>query len=193
MNIEKYNMVERQLICRGIREPQIIDSFLNVDREDFVPSRCKKFAYADIDISTNEDGTFMLRPYTLSRIVQRILHLRPERLLVVGEDTHYTTAILKCIFHGNGCSISEEDLLQGDVGNFDLVFFDSKIYSKTTIKHGKFMLGSLGKMIFFTYSSPSSFFNFSTQLSFIDVDIIEKTYDDIISILFSTSVFLRGR
>jgi hypothetical protein len=193
MNIEKYNMVERQLICCNIRESRIIDAFLNIDRENFVPSRYKKFAYVDIDIATSKSETFMLRPHTLSRIVQRILQLQPERLLVVGDNILYTLAILKCIFFGNCSSMSEEDLLRSEIEKFDLIFFDSKIYSKTTISHGKFMLENSGRMIFFAHSAFLNLFDLSDQASFIEIDVIERTYNDVTSKLFSTNVLLRER
>jgi hypothetical protein len=193
MNIEKYNMIERQLVCRNIREPQIIDAFLMVDRENFVPSMYKKFAYADMDISTGKEATFILRPYTLSKIIQRIVCLQPAKLLVVGDDTRYTTSLLKRIFFSKCHSLSEEEFLHSEIENFDVIFFDSKTYNQTTMKYGKFMLGDSGRMIFFAHSAPLNFFDISRQMSFIDIDVIEKTYDNVDSKLFHTSVFVRER
>jgi hypothetical protein len=193
MNIEKYNMVERQLICRDIREPQLIGAFLNVDREDYVPSRYKKLAYSDMDIAIGNDETFMLRVHTLSKIAQRMFYLDPEKLLIVGDNTSYTTSVLQYIFHDRCYSLSEEDFLHSEIEKFDLIFFDSKIYSKTTIKHGRFMLEDSGRMIFFVRSVPLELFDFSRKISFVSVDVIEKTHDSMTSKLFSTNVFLREK
>jgi hypothetical protein len=191
MNIEKYQMVERQLICRGIREPQIIDAFLKVDREHFVPSRYKNIAYVDQDIVISNNAEFMLKPYTLARILQKLLSFvpAPEKLLIVGNDVKYTIAILKNIY-SHGCeSTTEKHLLSADKGIFDIIFFDTKIYSQSAISHGKFVLKNTGKLIFFKLSNPIPCLNLANQMSPIHVEVIEQTYDGHFLKLFSTIVF----
>jgi hypothetical protein len=119
--------------------------------------------------------------------------LQPTKLLIVGNDVRYTTLLLKHVLVSECYSSSEEDFLHNEIDEFDLIFFDSKIYNQTTIRHGKFMLKNSGRLIFFMHFSDLNFFDFSRRTSFIDIDVIERTYNNVDSKLFSTNLFLREK
>ena len=89
----RLNMVESQLRTNKVTDPAVIDAFLAVPRELFVPSALRGIAYVDEDIPLGE-GRALMEPMVLGRLLQ-LASIRPgDKLLAVGCATGYAAALL---------------------------------------------------------------------------------------------------
>jgi len=86
-------MVEQQVRPWDVLDPRVLATIGAVHREDFVGTRHRKLAYADIELPL-EHGESMLKPIIEGRILQA-LDLAPEHdVLEVGTGSGYLTACL---------------------------------------------------------------------------------------------------
>ncbi len=86
-------MVEQQVRPWDVLDPRVLATIGGLHREDFVGTRHRKLAYADIELPL-EHGESMLKPIIEGRILQA-LDLAPEHdVLEVGTGSGYLTACL---------------------------------------------------------------------------------------------------
>ncbi|MGZ3428520.1 MAG: protein-L-isoaspartate(D-aspartate) O-methyltransferase, partial [Polyangia bacterium] len=96
MNAARQNMVERQLIARGLYDPLVIGAMSSVAREAFLPPSLAEFAYDDRPLPIAE-GQTISQPYVVAWMVEA-LELRPQdRVLEVGTGSGYAAAVIACI------------------------------------------------------------------------------------------------
>ncbi len=89
---ERERMVEQQLRARGIRDQRVLDAFLAVPRERFVPGELAQRAYDDGPLEIGE-GQTISQPWVVAIMLQA-LELRPtDRLLEIGVGSGYALAI----------------------------------------------------------------------------------------------------
>ena len=94
----RHEMVETQLIARGIHDPIVLMAMRTVPREAFVPSVYIERAYTDTPLPLGE-GQTISQPYIVAWIVEA-LQLPPEsRVLEIGTGSGYAAAVLSCIAH----------------------------------------------------------------------------------------------
>lgn len=87
------NMVENQLRPSNVDDRRILDAFLEVPRESFLPKRLRSVAYNDEDLDLG-NGRHLIEPLVLGRMLQVSRPSVEEVALVVGCDTGYAAAIL---------------------------------------------------------------------------------------------------
>lgn len=87
------NMVENQLRPSNVDEGRILDAFLEVTRESFLPKRLRAVAYNDEDLDLG-NGRHLIEPLVLGRMLQVSRPRANEVALVVGCDTGYAAAVL---------------------------------------------------------------------------------------------------
>lgn len=95
MNFERarFNMVEQQVRPWEVLDERILEQMETIQREDFVPVRYRKLAFADLCIPLPH-GEIMMRPKVEGRMLQA-LGLRPdETALEIGTGSGYITACL---------------------------------------------------------------------------------------------------
>ena len=86
-------MIDRQLRARGIFDRAVLDAFMRVPRERFVPSGSEREAYEDHPIAIGCSQTIS-QPYIVAAMMQAA-QLRPEdRVLEIGTGSGYSTALL---------------------------------------------------------------------------------------------------
>jgi len=102
MNYEELrkDMVEYQLIRRGIKDRKVIEAFLKVPREEFVPEEMKKNAYEDGPLPIGE-GQTISQPYIVALMTEALQLSGKEKVLEVGTGSGYQAAILAEI----GCEV----------------------------------------------------------------------------------------
>lgn len=109
--VMRQNMVKGQIMPENVINPFILDAFLRVSRERFVPRQLSHIAYMDANFPYNSDR-FLLRPATLARLLEALNPKPFESILYVAAGTGYGPALLSQI----GASIvaldSEETLTQ---------------------------------------------------------------------------------
>jgi protein-L-isoaspartate(D-aspartate) O-methyltransferase len=86
-------MVESQLRTNKVTNEAVLEAFLAVPRERFVPPRLKGAAYVDSDLALG-GGRSMLQPMVLARLIQLAEIGREDTVLEIGCGTGYGTAVL---------------------------------------------------------------------------------------------------
>jgi protein-L-isoaspartate(D-aspartate) O-methyltransferase len=90
---ERKQMVERQIMRRGIKDTQIIEAFLEVERHRFVPKGLIKYAYDDRPLPIG-DGQTISQPYIVAYMTQVLKLSRTDKVLEIGTGSGYQAAIL---------------------------------------------------------------------------------------------------
>lgn len=95
MNFERarFNMVEQQVRPWEVLDARVLGLLETIQREDFVPVRYRKLAFADLNIPLDFDQV-MMKPIVEGRMLQA-LELRPdETVLEIGTGSGFVTACL---------------------------------------------------------------------------------------------------
>lgn len=90
---KRKQMVEDQMISRGIHEKDIIEAFLKVERHLFVPKRYRSRAYGDHPLPIGE-GQTISQPYIVAFMTQILDLKRTDKVLEIGTGSGYQAAIL---------------------------------------------------------------------------------------------------
>ncbi|CAB3797818.1 protein-L-isoaspartate(D-aspartate) O-methyltransferase [Pararobbsia alpina] len=93
MSDAREEMIERQLIARGIVEPRIIDAMRRVPREAFLRWGLREFAYADESLPIEAEQTIS-QPFIVA-LMLAIAQLGPnDHVLEIGTGSGYAAAVL---------------------------------------------------------------------------------------------------
>ena len=99
-------MVDGQIRTADVTDSSIIDAFMKLPRERFLPDRVAALAYLDIDLPVGEPANGvaprrLLKPMVLAKMVQALELQEGARVLDVGCATGYAAALLAEL----GCSV----------------------------------------------------------------------------------------
>ncbi len=86
-------MVQTQLIPRGIRNERVLEAMGSVPREAFVPEAMKPRAYEDSPLPIGHEQTIS-QPYIVAEMSQALALTETDRVLEIGTGSGYQTAIL---------------------------------------------------------------------------------------------------
>ncbi len=87
------NMVNQQIRPWEVINPRVLGALENIQREDFVPARYRKLAYADMAIPL-EQGQSMMHPVIEGRVLQAIDLKEDESVLEIGTGSGFFSACL---------------------------------------------------------------------------------------------------
>ncbi|MFN3412373.1 MAG: protein-L-isoaspartate(D-aspartate) O-methyltransferase [Exilispira sp.] len=87
------NMVEFQIVKRGINNPKIIEVFKTIDRKLFIAQKYQHLAYEDSPVSIGY-GQTISQPYIVALMTELLELNGEERVLEIGTGSGYQTAIL---------------------------------------------------------------------------------------------------
>jgi protein-L-isoaspartate(D-aspartate) O-methyltransferase len=89
-------MVDTQIRTMDVTDADVLDAFLDVPREAFVPPSLAALAYLDRDLMVEEGppARFLMQPMVLARLIQLAEIGRSDRVLDVGAATGYSAALL---------------------------------------------------------------------------------------------------
>ncbi|MBK6897577.1 MAG: protein-L-isoaspartate O-methyltransferase [Alphaproteobacteria bacterium] len=87
------NMVDCQIHTAGVLSPGLLQSFMSVPRELFVPDKMRGIAYSDGAVALGK-GRFMIECMTLAKLLQAVRLEPSDMVLDVGAGTGYSSAIL---------------------------------------------------------------------------------------------------
>lgn len=95
LNFERarFNMVEQQVRPWEVLDARVLDVLGEVKREDFVPARHRKLAFADLSIPL-EHGEFMMKPVVEGRLLQALALNGDEDVLEIGTGSGFMAACL---------------------------------------------------------------------------------------------------
>ncbi len=92
MDIAQFNMVEQQIRPWNVQDPRLLDELATLDRSLFVPEGQQALCWMDTMIQL-DDGTRMLAPKTVARMLQA-LEIKPDdKLLQIGAGSGYMLAL----------------------------------------------------------------------------------------------------
>lgn len=89
----RFNMVEQQIRPWDVLDFDLLDVLEEIPREVFVLPEQQGYAYADIALSLG-NGSMMLEPKIVARMVQGLKLQRADRVLEVGTGSGYATAVM---------------------------------------------------------------------------------------------------
>jgi protein-L-isoaspartate(D-aspartate) O-methyltransferase len=85
--------VDNQIRTTDVTSHEVLDAFLTVAREEFVPAAAKPLAYIDDDIQL-VPGRYLMEPSPLAKLIQLADVVATDVVLEVGCGTGYASAIL---------------------------------------------------------------------------------------------------
>lgn len=166
---DKIRILETQILSRGIFDKFLINAFLSVDLDDFIPHKYKRNCYIDKDLKF-EENCFILRTHYLARIINNILkhttNFNKTDILVIDDFTGYTSSILSNIFDNVYISTPDKSVIENihkndsnlriiqDVSEihkqFDMILCVSRIYNfeDESIKYYDDILKNDGSIFF---------------------------------------------
>ncbi|TPW29852.1 protein-L-isoaspartate O-methyltransferase [Pararhizobium mangrovi] len=109
----RVKMVDRQIRTTDVQSYAVLDAFLAVPREAFVPARFKQLAYIDNDIEIAEAGEgkparYIMEPSPLAKLMQ-LANIEPDDVVLeIGCGTGYAAAIISQMA-GSVVSLESED------------------------------------------------------------------------------------
>lgn len=86
-------MIQQQLVSRGIDDERVIEAFRRIDRTVFVPGHLMNRAYEDERLPIGV-GQTLTAPYVVARMVQELRLPKDARVLEVGTGSGYQAALL---------------------------------------------------------------------------------------------------
>ena len=89
----RFNMVEQQIRPWEVLDGRVLSLLESIQREDFVPVRFRKLAFADLAIPL-ACGQFMMRPKIEARMLQALELREDETVLEIGTGSGFITACL---------------------------------------------------------------------------------------------------
>ncbi len=103
----RWDMVENQIIARGIRDSRVIQAMLAVPRHRFVPDEYKASAYNDSPVPIGREVT-VSQPYIVALMSELLRSAPGIKVLEVGTGSGYQTAVLAEI----GCKLYTIEILE---------------------------------------------------------------------------------
>jgi protein-L-isoaspartate(D-aspartate) O-methyltransferase len=91
--LARQNMVEEQLVSRGIRDQRVLNAFLDVPRHKFVEEYLKYKAYDDYPLSIGY-GQTISQPYMVALMTETLSPKPEDTILEIGTGSGYQAAIL---------------------------------------------------------------------------------------------------
>ncbi|MCL7454273.1 MAG: protein-L-isoaspartate(D-aspartate) O-methyltransferase [Anaerolineae bacterium] len=96
MSAKRKEMVDRQLVARGIRDPEVLRAMAEVPRDAFVPRHLRHMAYTDSPLPIGEEQTIS-QPYIVALMTEAMEVSGDDRVLEIGTGSGYAAAVLSRI------------------------------------------------------------------------------------------------
>ncbi|MCP4671978.1 MAG: protein-L-isoaspartate(D-aspartate) O-methyltransferase [Desulfobacula sp.] len=91
-------MLEKQIVARGISDPQVLDAMSRVPRHLFVSEALVDSAYGDFPLPIGE-GQTISQPYIIAQMTHNLDLKGHERVLEIGTGSGYQAAVLSKIVY----------------------------------------------------------------------------------------------
>ena len=90
---KRKQMLEVQIVARGVKDPRVIEAMLKVPRHLFVPETLKSVAYEDTPLPIGY-GQTISQPYIVAFMTEALSLKEEDRVLEIGTGSGYQAAIL---------------------------------------------------------------------------------------------------
>jgi len=126
--LARRNMVENQIRCCRVLKPEIIELFLTMPREAFVPEEVRSIAYMEGHVPLPA-GQEMLTPLQEAHILQALNLSENDRVLEIGTGCGFFTAMLammagsvvSCEIHGELAEMARKNLREHGIENAKVI------------------------------------------------------------------------
>ena len=92
----RVRMVHDHLRGRGVRDERVLQAFLTIPRQGFVPEALRAQAYEDHPLPIGE-GQTISQPYIVALMIEALRLRGTEQVLEVGTGSGYQTALLSLL------------------------------------------------------------------------------------------------
>ena len=134
-SIKRNNMVETQLIPRGIKSSAVLDAMRNVPRHLFMPEHLQSSAYEDTPLPIGL-GQTISQPYIVAYMTEQ-LDLHPGmKVLEIGTGSGYQAAILGHM----GCKVFSREIIKEHADRASEVLAACG-YNNVSVSQGSGILG----------------------------------------------------
>ena len=133
--IARKNMVENQIRANKVTSSNVINAFLDVPREKFVPNALQEISYVDEDIQLSRNR-FMMKPMILARLFQSLNLKGNENILHVGSNSGYGSAILSRMCSSVISLESDKKLFETSIHTFSNMGFDNVVPLHGSMENG---------------------------------------------------------
>ena len=86
-------MVDRQILARGVSDPKVLSAMREVPREEFIPPNQRGVAYADMPLPIGE-GQTISQPYIVAYMIEMLGLRADDTVLEIGTGSAYAAAVL---------------------------------------------------------------------------------------------------
>jgi protein-L-isoaspartate(D-aspartate) O-methyltransferase len=93
---QREQMVESQIISRGITNEATLAAIRQIPREEFVPDNVVEFAYEDCPLPI-EDGQTISQPFIVALMIEALELQATDRVLEIGAGSGYAAVVLSRI------------------------------------------------------------------------------------------------
>ena len=132
---KRADMVEQQLISRGVNSTIVLNAMRNVPRHLFVPENLQVAAYDDSPLPIGL-GQTISQPYIVAYMTEQLEPFPGMNVLEIGTGSGYQAAILAYL----GCRVYTMELLEIHAKRAQQVLTDCNC-ENVTVKHGNGYLG----------------------------------------------------
>jgi len=130
---ERNNMVERQLVPRGIKSQAVLDAMRSVPRHLFVPENMRNSAYEDSPLPIGL-GQTISQPYIVAYMTEMLETsdgFNGMKVLEIGTGSGYQAAVLAEL----GCEVYTIEFVREHADKARDILIDCG-YDKVVIRHG---------------------------------------------------------
>ena len=127
---KRWEMVENQIVSRGISNARVIDAMLKVKRHLFIPEKYIDAAYGDNPIPM-EKGQTVSQPYIVALMTELLEPVPGKKILEVGTGSGYQTAVLA----ETGCDVYTIEIIE------ELAILSRKILEEMGYSNIHFRIG----------------------------------------------------
>ena len=93
MEKRRYQMVDSQIVARGVKDPRVLFAMRKVPRHLFVPQAQMPFAYEDHPVPIGS-GQTISQPYIVAFMTEQLQLTGGEKILEIGTGSGYQAAVL---------------------------------------------------------------------------------------------------
>jgi len=91
--LQREQMVNTQLVKRGIKDKNVLHAMRKVKRHLFVPFSKRKYSYVDSPLPIDENQTIS-QPYIVALMTEYLMPKKEHKLLEIGTGSGYQAAVL---------------------------------------------------------------------------------------------------